>query len=189
MKIVLTHGIRTTDPDKTLGSLFVDLESRNFSVTYSMYGYILFPLNNKRGVNSLIETACDGDILVGYSNGADIIRRAIEKGLKPTHVVLISPALRMNTNFNVPTTCFYSEGDRVLSWGRRWGFATSLLPHRWGTPHGWGRMGRYGADDENIENICMGEKIGHSFYKHPKVVNQIADKIESIYWQNYKEFI
>lgn len=179
-KVILIPGIRAGSPEKQMGALRGSIDSFVPSV-YADYGYILIPFNNKWALEAIQEVYEPGDILVGYSNGGYAAWQFCQKGYRPRYVFLISPALERDRTFPVPTTCYYSEGDGALVAGKIWSTVTSIFPWRWGTPHGWGQMGKYGAKSPAIENVEMKECISHKWFNYPKVVNRISDDIRKAY--------
>jgi len=179
VKLIFSPGIRTLDPKKHFGGIEERIEDQ-IEVVYADYGYILFPLTNSRAVDAIRDVYLHGDILVGYSNGGYASWQFCQKNVMPTHVFLISPALRRDRTFPCPATCFYSEGDNIVTKGKWWGKTVSMLPHRWGRPNYWGEMGRFGATDSGIKNIQLSDCTSHSFYRHPNVEDTIAESILSL---------
>ena len=179
MKLILSHGIRTRDPRKHFGGI-EERVSDKIEVVYADYGYILFPLTNSRAVDAIEDVFEPGDILAGFSNGGYAAWKFCQRGFRPRHVFLISPALRKDATFPVPTTCFYSNGDGIVTKGKWWGRTVSMLPHRWGRPNYWGEMGRFGAKSKQIDNIQLPDCVSHAFYRHDYVQDRIAESILSV---------
>ena len=186
-KIVLVHGIRTKEPEATLGGLQRKLLDDGMDAVAASYGYILFPLTNGKARKAVKKTAEPGDTLVGYSNGCYAIWQECED-VQPEHVVLISPALSADVEWPdcVKTiTVFYSPGDTAVWWGGTWAAVANTMPWRWGSArdHKWGRMGLTGPDtnDPRVKAVCMGDKVAHSWYKYPEKVKMIHERISKTY--------
>jgi hypothetical protein len=156
--IHLIHGYNVKDDgDHTIENLTLYI---NDSVVHKI-GYIrLLNLRRKNRaiVKRLAPLVTPDDILIGHSNGALIVYRMIEAGVKPKAIVLINPALRRDTKFpsDIPVLCLHSSGDWTVQLGRMWSRLTSLGGL---TPHGWGAAGRYGltSQQKNVENFDIGE--------------------------------
>lgn len=182
--IWLVPGIRACDPADQFGPLRSILLARGLRTGVVDYGYVLLPINNRRARRELRDKAEPGDTLVGYSNGAYAVWQEAER-LRPRHVVLISPALRRDAEWPdcvESITVFYSPGDWAVELGGIYSAVISFMPWRWGTPHGFGRMGVDGpdTDDKRVESYEMGERICHSWYDYPHVVRKIATTIEQV---------
>lgn len=182
MSVWLVPGIRTCDPAAQFGDLKAFLVARDIPVGVVDYGYILLPITNGRAREALRKRAEPGDVLVGYSNGAYAIWQEAHR-LRPRHIILISPALKRDATWPEcvdSVTVFYSPGDWAVSLGGLYSAAVSLMPWRWGTPHGFGRMGSDGPDtnDPRVEAHTMGEHVAHEWYRYPKVIRRVADAVE-----------
>lgn len=182
--IVLAHGIRTSDPEATMGGLQLALAERGRIARFADYGYIAVPLDNGRAKRAIQRLALPGCTLVGFSNGGLAVHQTAE-AVDARHVVLISPALRRDVkwpNCVESVTVFYSPGDKAVWLGGMWSGAASLMPWRWGTPHGWGRMGLDGPDtnDPRVRAVKMGDDIAHSWHQYPDKVEQIASAVAAL---------
>jgi hypothetical protein len=124
MNIIFVHGFN--DPSE--GSKNIDLlapyaKKKGYGVkTKDMdYGWRFFlgvRFQNKDTAKRLIDLYQEGDIVVGYSNGCDIISIAIEMGLPAKHCIFIHPALRADWSppANSPVLwidVYYSENDNA----------------------------------------------------------------------------
>lgn len=184
-KVLLVHGIRFKD--KTVfNGLKEQLGERGVDAELVDYGYVLFPISNRRAVTKLKEVAEPHQggklVVVGYSNGAWASVQGAELGLHIDHLVLVNGALHVRHEFPGQVKSidvFYSEGDVATRFAQVRRSVTRILPWRWANPHGWGAMGRegYKGEDERVVNHKMPYDIRHTFYRHDKQVERIADKI------------
>lgn len=178
MKVILSHGIRAKASDAHMGALQNELLRRGVGTVLAPYGYILFPLNNRKARKALTRIAKPGDILVGYSNGGAAVLREAAK-LEASAVVLLSPAARCDVRPPAPRSkVFYSPGDWAVNLGGLYAAAVSLMPWRWGTPHGWGRMGADGPCVGGYSTCQWPERIAHNWYEYPAIVKEVASWIE-----------
>mgnify|MGYP006424184171 CR=1 FL=1 len=180
MNVILSHGIRAMNRQAHMGELRDELTRRGVHTLLAPYGYILFPITNGKAKRALRKATSIGDILVGYSNGAAAVLKEAER-LKAGAVLLLSPAARCDTQ---PPACradvFYSPGDWAVELGGLYSGAVSLMPWRWGTPHGWGRMGADGPCVEGYNVHQWPERICHNWYENSAIVHGVADRIEVI---------
>ena len=179
--IRLIHGIRQYKAEAHMEPLADALADMGLESRHITYGPVLVPVTNARAVNAIMDECNDGDDLVGFSNGCWAIHQALELGLKPRNVFLISPALNKAAEFPgvESVTVYHSKGDWptwLSKWHRK---ATGLLPWRWRAPHGWGEMGRtgYTGESDNVTNYDMGSATGHEWYNHPNIVRMIANDV------------
>ena len=180
----LVHGIRTADPTKTLGGLKGQLIERGVQTGIIDYGWIAMPVTNGKARAAIRKHAKPGCTLVGYSNGGYAVWQEAER-VKPRHVVLISPALRADVEWPEcveSVTVYYSPGDWAVRLGGAYSFGVSMMPWRWGTPHGFGRMGVDGpaTNDPRVTAIEMGRDIAHDWHRYPQKVAAIADRVASL---------
>jgi len=183
-RAVLVHGIRNSEPDETMGPLDAALYRRGVETDYADYGYILVPLTNGRAEKAIKESAQPGDTIVAYSNGAAAAIEVAEH-VAARNLVLISPAARTDQEYSPhlkSITVFYSPGDWIVGLGGMYSDIVSAMPWRWGTPHGWGRLGVDGPEtsDHRVTGLKMGDDIAHTWYSNPKVVNRIAKRVEEV---------
>lgn len=102
---------------------------------------------------------------VGHSNGCAILLRAAQQGMEFTTLLLINPALNVDTKFPPSigqVIVVHTEDDvptRVARWFDRIPFIGLLIPNAWGA------MGAYGYEgsDPRVMNIDLtGILEGHS---------------------------
>jgi len=108
------------------------------SMDYGWRGLLGVRFLNNKTAKKLVESYQEGDILVGYSNGCDIIARAIEIGLPVKQVIFIHPALDASweppRNTTVETIMvYYSQHDKTtwlssMLWFHRWGKMGTIGP-------------------------------------------------------------
>lgn len=181
MTVHLVHGIRAHDPENTMGALHTCLQQADVESTLVDYGYVLIPLDNARAKRAIRRRAEPGCTLVGYSNGGLAVHEVAAR-VQPRHVVLISPALERDAEWPdciETVTVYYSNGDNAVGIGDWLADNAWLMPWRWGTPLGWGRMGIDGpaTDDERVTSIMMGEDVAHSWFDYPEIVAAICQRI------------
>ena len=178
MNVILSHGIRASNHRAHMGGLRDELMKRGIRTFLASYGYILFPITNGKARRALREKSTHGDILVGYSNGGTAVLKEANQ-LRPSAVILLSPATKCD---HPAPTCrtdvYYSPGDWAVQLGGLYSTAISLMPWRWGTPHGWGRMGADGPCVEGYETHKWPERISHNWSRHDRIVRGVADRIE-----------
>ena len=130
----------------------------------------------------------DDDVVICHSNGCLIAWMLLEKGVSPSKVFCIQPALRRDTLWNSPNTkvyCFYNKKDYIVGLGRMWGrFVSVANPFR--NRHGWGSAGRHGfTKDSSVINIDTGRKEypcyakGHSGFFKSNVIEACSSEIIS----------
>ena len=184
-KVILVPGIRNRKPEDHFGDLRNLLKNENIKSEYADYGYILLPVTNSKAKSTIKEVAEPDDILVGYSNGGlASLEMAEEVGVK--HLVLVSPAVRCD--YKIPNsiesvTIFYSPGDWAVRLGKVYSVGVSLMPWRWGTPHGFGRMGSDGPcqEDSRIKICKMHDRINHSWYTYEDQVKAVQREVVNSY--------
>lgn len=180
MKAILSHGIRAKDRRAHMGELQDTLLRRGVRTVLAPYGYILFPTTNGKARKALRAVTEPGDILVGYSNGGAAVLKEAAK-LEASAVVLLSPAARCDaTPPTDRTMVFYSPGDWAVNLGGAYSAAVSFMPWRWGTPHGWGRMGSDGPCIKGYSTTRWPDRINHNWYDYPEVVKDVATWIQAI---------
>lgn len=159
MKVHIIHGINTKNPFDNVGKLASYFTSAGYTVVVHTYGRIHFW--EPRFVNDNIALAIGAnvapeDVLVGHSNGCDIIRRIADNGVKFKGAILINPALNKDTKF---ANCidwihvYHNKKDSAVAISRLLLF------------HPWGAMGRdgYTGKDLRVHNInCYPSVKGHS---------------------------
>jgi hypothetical protein len=195
MTVHLIHGFNVFDKGRgSINKLRPFLEGAGYDVKTHSYGWVfLLRLRfvNDQFVEKLLEdnTVAEGDIIICHSNGALITWRLMEKGIQPSKVLCIQPALRRDTLWNNPETevyCFYNKKDYIVELGRLWGrFVSVVNPFK--NRHGWGSAGRHGFSSlKNIYNINTGDKDGlchaegHGGFFDTKIVKACSGKILDI---------
>ena len=145
--IFLLHGFNVSDGGmSTVGKLLPFLpNSRVFP--YGWLGVIGVYLFNDNIARTLSASLTDGCVVIGHSNAADIIYRALQLPNCPPveRVVLIRPALDCDVSFG-------DKVDRVDVFFHQGDVAVGLS--KWLPFLGWGVMGMVGymGDDLNVVN-------------------------------------
>ena len=182
MKYVLIHGWKSQG--EGMEALANELIRRGHKVEYFSYGYTLGLFSTIFKTKAAAEILAnkfkrgeDGDaILVGHSNGCNVIARAakiakIQNQVFPTNAIYIAPALNCNTpshaleNIDV----FHSEHDSAVK------FATFIPFSKWGR---MGANGHTGEDDAYLNHDMSGDIDGHSDYFNK--IGFTADRIEQV---------
>jgi hypothetical protein len=158
MNIIFVHGFN--DPSE--GAKNIDLLApyaidkgytpKTQAMDYGWRGLFGVRFRNRDTARRLIDLYQEGDIVVGYSNGCDIISIAVEMGLPAKHIIFIHPALR--ADWAPPSDSpvlwidvYYSEHDNATR-------AAGVL-HRYSPfnllvgQHRWGKMGTVGPTSLN----------------------------------------
>jgi hypothetical protein len=181
MKIVLVHGFNVRDAGKnSIDKLAPYLEAAGHEVEtdaadYGHYSLFMVRFRKHKAVLRIANALKDADVVVGHSNGANYVRKAL-KLLKRRNQryleIRISPALnrRAGTSPNV-INCWvmHTKSDwavRIASW----------IPFG----HPWGRQGSHGykGKDPLMENIDRTDIIkGHSDWFKPEYVEWVASDI------------
>ena len=128
-------------------------------------------------------------VLIGHSHGGNLCHQTCwaaqeEFGVAPGMVILINPALRVDSYFpfNTKVVCYYSPHDYVVTAS----LALRALPWNWFTKHPWGQAGRLGLDNEfsnvqnvNLESLMPEIKVGHStVFKNPVLLTHFARHVD-----------
>lgn len=185
MKVVkLVHGIRALNKGLgTMRGLRDVLRARGREAKIVEYGYVLVPVTNRKAVSAVMAGVEPGDTVVAYSNGAWASVQAAELGKQMTHLVLVSPALHKGHAFPDHIhriDVFYDPDDvptRLAKWWRKF---TGIFPWRWGSPHGWGEMGRtgYSGTDPRVRNHRLPKNTGHTWFRSADATIQIANAVQ-----------
>jgi len=158
MNIIFVHGFN--DPSE--GSKNIDLlapyaKKKGYNpitqdMDYGWRGLFGVRFKNDDTAKRLIDLYQEGDIVVGYSNGCDIIAQAIEAGLQAKHCIFIHPALRADWTppHDSPIVwidVYYSEHDKATRAARWLRWLSRLNPLL--DEHRWGNMGTIGPTSLN----------------------------------------
>lgn len=146
-RVWFIHGFNVFDGGKgSIGKLRPYFENEGFETVgfdYGWRGLIGVRLLNDDTAEDLFQQLEPGDILVGHSNGCDLIRRVSLISEDVIGAVLINPALDRDAEFG-PWLKWIDVLYNTHDWAT-W-FAEWLLFHPWGS------MGRYGytGDDPRV---------------------------------------
>lgn len=107
---------------------------------------------------------------VGHSNGCAIIVEAIRRGAKFKSILLINPALNVDTVFppgDYTVTVIYTKHDKAVELAR---YVDGFWALGWMIPDVWGAMGSRGyiGDDTRVESLNYSHILGghsHMFDK------------------------
>ena len=172
---ILGHGIRKKGQGNPMWGLCSLLEEMGHKVDLIDYGYILVPLDNMRARRAFKRLATPDSIFVGYSNGGYAAATAIDNGAPCAGFVLVSAAMRADWEppEGLSHRNFYNPADRWLSRARKYRQVVNLLPHRWGSPLGWGEMGKTGGS--HTHNVKLPESAAHTFWKCDKSLELVLN--------------
>ena len=145
------HGIHTSEGKKSTPATLVPLLEQAGHACYPHdYGYV-FAITarfiNQGIAKKYAPLIADGDIIIAHSNGCDIVRRMLKKGIKPEGIILLQPALDKDTEFPAGDywiKVFHNDDDKIVWWSK-W------LPFR----HPYGEMGKVGyvGNDPRVSNF------------------------------------
>lgn len=168
-RVWTVHGIWST------GDASVDLIGRQMAADYGWehqpYDYPHRSLLDQRSDRKLTENARDlayrlqtGDHVVGHSNAAGIIYRALEmtEGKKLGVIYLVAPA------FSKSKPWPWGKFSKLVIHANRWDLA--LMAGSMLVRHRFGPLGRVGYEGEHPQVICIresrllppGDRLGHS---------------------------
>lgn len=181
-KYHIIHGIHTSEgdtstPARIIPELIASGISEEDIITHD-YGYVTALTsrwkNQARAEKIALEIG-HGDIIIAHSNGCDITRRMLDRGILPDGVVLLQPALDVDTAFALGDywiNVFFNAHDKATF------FAKCFL---WFN-HPYGAMGRYGyrGHDTRIKNfdtLSMFGVGGHS--KCYEISRPLREKVVS----------
>lgn len=177
MVVHLIHGFNVTDGGRGTITNLRDYFLNAIVHSIGLVGLFDLRWKNKQIVKSIKPFIGPDDVLIGHSNGALIIQRLLESGVRPKACIFFNASIRCDTRFpnSVPILNLHSSEDWVVQFGRIWSRLVSLGSIQ---PHGWGAAGRYGliSNQKNVLNFDMAEHYftyratGHSdALKPPKV--------------------
>jgi len=184
-RVILVHGFNVRDNGKgTTDGLRIYFESEGFEVIEfdtGWRGLAGVRLGNKRRARKLAKMAQSGDVLIGHSDGCNLINMACwnlfdDDDVLPACVVYLNPALN-NSTCLAPgvegALVFHTPSDWVVSIAR-------FLPF-----HPWGNMGNTGYQGEDTRYMnCAYEHLGikspgHSgAFKTPDYLRRVFVRIE-----------
>lgn len=148
-RVVMIHGVRTTQRNRDLHKLATSFRAAGFCVAIPRYGYVpaclvgAFAWLDQRIADTMAGLIEPDDILVGHSNGATLVY-LISRKVPLRGAVLLNPALECDL---LPHADFvhvhYNAHDLVVK-------LAHLVPFNI-----WGDMGAYGycGKDTRVINI------------------------------------
>ena len=178
MHIALVHGFNEpTAGRETIDKMAKYLRSLGHTVDTDScdYGYhelIMVRFFYRKAVKRIRAALEQCDLIIGHSNGANYITKALKKHDKPIKVVYIAPALNRKTKVPECVTdqyVFHSNADKPTKW------AKLLFKHPWGD---MGRKG-YNGTDPRVTNLNYNH-IPHSDWFSNAWCKRIADKIHAL---------
>ncbi len=158
MTIYLVHGWRSRG--EYMDQLAIGLRARGYAVRVIKYGRTFWRGETEQrsfdAVVQLVKVAKRGDVVIGHSNGCNIIHDASRVGLKAESCIFLSPALDEDIDSrDYPATfrrihVWHTKRDWAVWFGR-------FLPNS-----DWGQMGRVGyqGNDERFVNRDWTNTIG-----------------------------
>ena len=168
----LLHGINT--PDKGSDTVcqlaeYIAPYSSILNHSYGCIGPVGAVFKNKRiakRLHNLTKADNEGSsFAIGHSNGCAIILNAMRQGAQFKRIVLINPALKVNTVFppgDYEVLVIYTDNDVATRAAR---FFDGLPVLGWFVPDAWGAMGAkgYKGTDPRVRNEDMTAVLdGHS---------------------------
>lgn len=149
MRVHIIHGIHVSEPKDSIGAIAPYFENYGHEAIVHSYGHItaLTARFRNPGIAQRIGTQVrPGDVLIGHSNGCDVIRRIAENGTSFAGAILFNPALDCDIQFaeGIDWIDVYHNRDDVAV-----ALARLLLWHPWGV---MGRDG-YTGSDPRVTNI------------------------------------
>ena len=165
MRIILIAGIHTTLTNPTVPNLIPYLQSPVYNVAHPNYGYILAA--ETRRINPMCTRLLapfieGGDVLVGHSNGCNIIYDLLDvlvnAGNAPRGLVFINAALEPKITLPADIEwCddYFNGGDTVTE-------VAEIAAWLGTAPRTWGEMGHSGyvGTDPRITNHDCGNTPG-----------------------------
>lgn len=148
----LIHGFNEDHENQSpaIAMLAPLLEREGHRVMVHDYGqlHLLETTANDNLARLIYSSVRDGDVLVGFSNGAAIIAELEDMMVRVPNIVLIQPALRNDWVPNAycnEVTVFWNPGDKATIAGKWYRRLVNLMPWNWGAgAHKWGAMGHTG---------------------------------------------
>lgn len=174
------HGFNVSDDGaNTTGQLAIlfrklkDVEVVEF--TPGWRGLLGVRLGNKRRAQNLAKLIRPGDLLVGHSDGCNLLDKACHElsslGSETVNCIYLNAALDRDTALSkIVSKClvFHTKSD------------TTVWVSKWLALHPWGEMGRKGykaahphLHDDRYINVSY-ESIGHHDLKHSGVFQRMA---------------
>lgn len=175
--IIFVHGFNDGDE----GADNIDLlapyarkkgyDAKTQAMDYGWRGLFGVRFKNRETAQKLIDLYNPGDVVVGYSNGCDIVALAIEMGLPVEHCIFIHPALR--SDWEPPPNSkikridvYYSENDKATR--------AAQLIHKYSPlnlllgRHHWGNMGTVGPTSLSLLLVGHDDGCDHHEWVHKK---------------------
>lgn len=172
-RAILVHGYNVSDGGAgTTGGLRSELEEAGYEVlefSTGWRGLFMVRFGNEKRAQELALIMREGDLLVGHSDGCNLINMATwfleENYMVPPSVVVayVNPALDRDAELAPrvrAAAVYHTNSDWVVKLAR-------ILPF-----HNWGDMGAHGyeGDDARYKNVCHGslgvKGAGHSGLLH-----------------------
>ena len=184
-QVLLIHGFNVKDGGKkSIGELGPYFTNRDCDVHMRKYGHFTITearLKNDdvaKQVEQFVKNSVEPVILVGHSNGCNIIYLAMKLfKAEPAHTVFINPALKRD--IRMPPSCksldiWHSPSDKPVKWAR----------FLWKSKYlNWGAMGTYGPSYEdprinsyNKEEMLPSSKT-HSDMFHTENISFYGPKV------------
>jgi hypothetical protein len=184
----LVHGINTGDKgSSTVMQVAPHIApySRVANHSYGRIGPIGAHFKNKKIAKGLTKCtrkasrACENHYAIGHSNGCAIIVEALRQGAKFKGILLINPALNINTKFppgDYTITVIHTKHDKAVRAAR---FFDSLPLLEMFVPDIWGAMGAKGyvGPDPRPLNLCWDFLKGHSAIFDEEVMNMVGPQL------------
>lgn len=189
-RVILVHGFNVSDKGAGTTGRLAELLRKDFNkfevieFAPGWRGLLGVRLNNKRLAQQLAQKIQPNDILIGHSDGCNLLDKALHElsSLYPAKVklVYINPALDRDTALSsIVERClvFHTESDRVVWLSRFLAF------------HPWGEMGMKGYKpakkelfDFRYQNVPFEKlgfhNLGHSgVFKSPIALNSCCEFI------------
>ncbi len=147
-RVILVHGFNVFDNGKnTIDRLGPYFKQFGYKVVQMDYGWVFLlgvRFFTHRHVKKLQKLIKPGDLIVGHSNGCNIINKVLWKKAPVEHVVYINPALNKDAPLAPQVKMvhvWHSDSDSPVR------FATYLWHHPWGE---MGSKGYKGCDKRYV---------------------------------------
>ena len=197
----LVHGFNVMDKGagsvkKLMPFLKRGTAGKVINYPYGWFGLISVLFRNKTVARNLAEKIHaenrrahykNENFIVGHSNGCAIIVEAMKLNVHFKNVILINPALKVDTVFPSKAdhiTVIYTSKDLPTKTAR---FLDKVPLFSLIIPNAWGAMGAKGfrGNDDRVQNIDMSDYLdGHSDIFSDYKVNHFGKALSDILYRN-----
>ena len=182
MTVHIIHGIYSSEDEQSTPMFVIpDLIAANHDFKVHEYGYayaLTTRWENPKRALKIARHIKTGDIIIAHSNGCDITRIMLDQGIMPEGIILLQPALDVDTVFaegKYWINVFHNEEDKAVLMAKWF-----LWFH-----HPYGAMGRYGykGNDQRVVNydtLALYSVGGHSdlYVRSPGLRHRVVTSID-----------